>query len=61
VLALWDPSGAVASWYGDPLDVWRQWADDVTGATVQAGHFMPEEAPTETLDRLVPFLREIDG
>jgi haloacetate dehalogenase len=57
VLALWDPSGAVASWYGDPIAVWREWADDVVGAPIPAGHFMAEEAPVETLDRLMPFLR----
>jgi haloacetate dehalogenase len=57
VLALWDPEGTVATWYDDPLAIWRQWADDVTGGTVPAGHFMAEEAPAETLDRLLPFLR----
>jgi hypothetical protein len=33
-------------------------ADDVIGFPIPAGHFMPEEAPVETLD-LVPFLREV--
>ncbi|HEU4945911.1 MAG TPA: alpha/beta hydrolase [Kribbella sp.] len=61
VLALWDPSGAVARWYGDPLDIWRQWADDVTGCAVEAGHFMAEEAPAETLRQLVPFLHGQPG
>ncbi|WP_202872841.1 alpha/beta fold hydrolase [Kribbella capetownensis] len=57
VLALWDPSGAVVSWYGDPIAIWREWADEVVGAPIPAGHFMAEEAPAETLDRLMPFLR----
>jgi pimeloyl-ACP methyl ester carboxylesterase len=52
VLALWDPAGAVAEWYGDPLEVWRGWADKVSGGTIPAGHFMAEEAPEETLSRL---------
>jgi haloacetate dehalogenase len=60
-LVLWDPAGAVASWYGDPLALWREWADDVTGGTVAAGHFAPEEAPEETLGWLVPFLRGEPG
>ncbi len=55
VLALWDPGGAVASWY-DPLEIWREWADVVTGAAVGAGHFLPEEAPDETSEQLLAFL-----
>ena len=56
VLALWDPDGAVASWY-DPLEIWRGWADDVSGGAVGAGHFLAEEAPVETVERLLAFLR----
>ncbi|MEU0091110.1 alpha/beta hydrolase [Kribbella sp. NPDC006257] len=55
VLALWDPGGAVAQWY-DPLEIWLEWADDVTGAAIGAGHFLPEEAPDETAERLIDFL-----
>lgn len=36
-----------------PLAVWRRWADDVDGGPLQAGHFIPEEAP----DALVASLR----
>jgi haloacetate dehalogenase len=61
VLALWDPAGAVAEWYGDPLEMWRGWADKVSGGTIPAGHFLPEEAPEATLSRLLPFLREVGG
>jgi haloacetate dehalogenase len=54
VLALWSGSGAVASWY-EPLDVWRGWADDVRGGPIAAGHFLPEEAPEQTLQQLRDF------
>lgn len=54
-LALWSGTGAVASWY-DPLDVWRAWAPDVRGAALPCGHFLPEEAPDETLRHLLDFL-----
>lgn len=54
-LVLWSATGAVAQWY-DPLDIWKQWAADVRGGPVQAGHFLPEEAPAETLRRLTAFL-----
>jgi haloacetate dehalogenase len=56
VLALWSHDGAVASWY-DPLEVWSEWADDVRGGPIDAGHFLPEEAPGETAGRLRDFFR----
>jgi haloacetate dehalogenase len=54
-LALWSATGPVAAWY-DPLAVWRAWADDVRGRPVDAGHFLPEEAPEETARALLDFL-----
>jgi len=39
-----------------PLDVWRQWAADVSGGPVDAGHFLPEEAPDDVTSRLRAFL-----
>jgi haloacetate dehalogenase len=55
-LVLWEQGGSVGRWYGDPIDIWRNWADDVTGGPVDSGHFLPEEAPEETLAWLLPFL-----
>jgi haloacetate dehalogenase len=54
-LAMWSTTGAVAAWY-DPVEVWRTWADDVTGESIAAGHFLPEEAPDETTRHLFDFL-----
>jgi haloacetate dehalogenase len=56
-LVLWEQDGSVGRWYGDPIDIWRNWADDVTGGPVASGHFLPEEAPDETLAWLLPFLK----
>ena len=39
-----------------PLEVWKQWADDVTAVELPCGHFLPEEAPEETLAALREFL-----
>jgi haloacetate dehalogenase len=40
----------------DPLPVWRRWADDVQGAPLPSGHFLPEEAPDELVASLREFL-----
>ncbi|GAA0268349.1 alpha/beta hydrolase [Cryptosporangium japonicum] len=50
-LVLWSADGPVGQWY-DPLELWRSWSTDVRGAPIDAGHFLPEEAPEETLDHL---------
>jgi haloacetate dehalogenase len=55
VLALWSHSGAVARWY-DPVKIWRNWADDLRGGPLPVGHFIPEEAPEETVSQLIEFL-----
>ncbi|RAN99893.1 alpha/beta fold hydrolase [Micromonospora noduli] len=56
VLFLWSQRGQVAKLYDDPLAIWREWADDVRGEPVGAGHFIPEEAPDETTRQLLAFL-----
>jgi haloacetate dehalogenase len=53
VLVLWgDPKGRRPSL----LEVWRRWADDVSGRALPCGHFLAEEAPADTLDALAQFL-----
>ncbi len=39
-----------------PLEVWRRWADEVSGGPLQSGHFIPEEAAEELLPSLRSFL-----
>lgn len=58
LLALWSRGGALDSWYaseGGPLALWREIADDVRGASIDGGHFFPEQNPQETVDRLASF------
>ncbi len=55
LLALWGENGVVEKLY-DPLDVWREYASDVRGRALPAGHFLAEEGPEETAEALIPFL-----
>jgi signal transduction histidine kinase len=41
----------------DVLDVWRPWARDLRGEAVDARHFIAEDRPEQTADRLLAFLR----
>ena len=54
LLVLWGGRGLVGKRF-DPLAVWREYADDVRGHALPCGHFLPEEAPAETLAALVGF------
>lgn len=62
VLALWgERQGQGEGWPSVRLDMlasWRASADHVEGGPIPCGHFMPEEAPHECLDAMLPFLRE---
>jgi haloacetate dehalogenase len=54
VLALWGARGMLDRWY-DVLAVWRDWADDVSGRSLDCGHYLAEELPDETFAELHPF------
>lgn len=45
---------------GDPMGLWRSWAKTVTGQSVEAGHFVPEENPEGVLSAFIPFLEGAD-
>jgi haloacetate dehalogenase len=42
MLALWEARGFVEG-FGDPLSIWRNWADRVSGQALDAGHFLMED------------------
>jgi haloacetate dehalogenase len=58
MLALWGQRGfAKGNDDSDsPLADWREWADDVRGQPIRCGHFLPEEAPDDTIRALEAFL-----
>jgi haloacetate dehalogenase len=55
LLVLWGQDGFVGKTY-DVLATWRQLASNVSGHSVPGGHYVPEEAPQETLSALKTFL-----
>ncbi|MDO9457341.1 alpha/beta fold hydrolase [Nocardioides sp.] len=58
LLVLWGDAGFVGLAY-EPLTVWREYAerdDLVSGQALPGGHFLPEEAPAETIAALRQFL-----
>ncbi len=57
LLALWGDKGFVGRKY-DVLAEWRKRASDVQGWALPSGHYLPEEAPKETLAALLKFFGE---
>jgi haloacetate dehalogenase len=55
LLVLWGGRGFVGRTY-HPVDIWREYAHHPHGTAVNAGHFLPEEAPEETAAALLEFL-----
>ncbi|MUL77517.1 alpha/beta fold hydrolase [Mycolicibacterium sp. CBMA 226] len=56
LLILWGTRGVVGRLYR-PIEVWRQYASDVRGQGIDAGHFLAEERPDDTFAALDAFLR----
>jgi len=54
LLVLWGERGLVHRLF-KPLDDWRDVADDVRGRPLPCGHYLPEEAPDETLAEFEAF------
>ncbi len=56
LLLLWGARGAMHDLY-DVENVWREYAEDVRGKPLDAGHYLAEERPEETSRELTSFLR----
>ena len=56
VLSIWGDAGFPTGG-PTPVDVWRNWADDVSGGPIDSGHFLPEENPEATTTALLEFFR----
>jgi haloacetate dehalogenase len=57
LLVLWGAEGRMGRIY-DVLATWHAVADDVRGRALPGGHFVPEEAPRETVRELLQFFGE---
>jgi haloacetate dehalogenase len=58
VLVLWGKLGIIGRFF-DPIPDWREVATDVRGRAIDCGHFLPEEAPRETLKEIERFLAKL--
>ncbi len=56
MLLLWSERDDLPDLYGDPLAVWRPWAADLTGRSIDSGHHVAEEAPRQLSEALGKFL-----
>jgi haloacetate dehalogenase len=54
---LWSLQDDLEDLYGDPLDIWRGWADDVDGFGIDSGHHVAEENPEALVRALVGHFR----
>jgi haloacetate dehalogenase len=55
-LFLWSSRDDMEKLYGEPLAVWRPWAVDLRGRSIESGHHMAEENPAALSEALVDFL-----
>jgi haloacetate dehalogenase len=53
MLVLWGATGIPAG--TNPLDIWKRWASDVKGMSIESGHFLAEENPEATAKALTEF------
>ncbi len=56
VRCLWGANGVIEQCF-DPLALWRQRAETVTGRSLPTGHYMAEEAPDEIANELAAFFQ----
>jgi haloacetate dehalogenase len=54
-LVAWSLHDDLEELWGDPVAIWREWTDDVRGATIDSGHHMAEEAPDQLAAVLADF------
>ncbi|MGH3312769.1 MAG: hypothetical protein ACRDP3_19675 [Streptomyces sp.] len=61
VQVLWATRDDMAELYGDVLAVWRNWAEDLRGGSVESGHHFAEDAPGALVAELLGFWSDADA
>jgi haloacetate dehalogenase len=56
LLAMWGTRGVVGTGPDNPVAVWREHATDVSGVGIDAGHYLVEERPEESMAAIERFL-----
>ena len=54
---LWGSKATIEELY-DPIKVWKEWALNVEGQSIDCGHFLPEESPIETYNAIINFFKK---
>ena len=54
---LWGSKATIEELY-DPIKVWKEWALNVEGQSIDCGHFLPEESPVETYNAIINFFKK---
>jgi haloacetate dehalogenase len=57
-LLLWSSQGDIEPLFGDPLAIWKQWAEDIHGFPIDSGPQMAEENPGDLVKALTDFLED---
>ena len=55
-LVLWAARGDVELLFGDPLAMWKGWAEDLRGSSIPSGPHLAEESPDALVSALTDFL-----
>lgn len=57
MLCLWSIDDDLEQIYGDPVAIWKHWADDVGGYGIRSGHHVAEENPAALAAAFKAFLK----
>ena len=57
-LFLWSSRGDIETLFGNPLAIWKQWAEDIHGFPIDSGPQMAEENPGDLVKALTDFLED---
>ncbi|MBB5577983.1 MULTISPECIES: alpha/beta fold hydrolase [Rhizobium] len=52
MLCLWSTGDDLEHFFGDPREIWRSWATNVTGHGIESGHHVAEENPVDLANSL---------